>query len=422
MLPCITRDKNQTLEIERKNVLELAEKFGTPLFIICERHLKESYRKLTTTFTSYYPKAIVAYAYKANYLPFICNVINKEGGWSEVASSFELNIAKRIGVNPKKIIFNGPAKTHDELLEAMKLGVRMINIDSLSELKKIVFLSKKYNLQANIGIRVNTSSLDSRWDKFGLNEKDILTACEILTKMKKVKYTGLHAHLGTQMISPKPYQQLVRYLVNISEDIKKRYNLETRFIDIGGGIPVRGIPPVGIRKSKIPRIKEFAKVVCSTLKKEIIKTKMRPPFLVVEPGRIIVSSSIFLLLKIIATKRIQTIGKIVFTDGGLNILPESQYFEYDIIPAVIREGKREKLQIAGPLCMQDDLIGRNRILPPVKEGDILIVLNAGGYSLSLSWQFAKPRPAVVLIDCNNRVRLLRRQENVEDILRLDLFY
>lgn len=422
MTPCLTRDKKQMIEIEGKNVLYLSKKFGTPLFIICEQHLRESYKNFRNLFASHYPRTIVAYAYKANYLPFVCNVIKEEGGWAEVGSSLELDIAKRINVDPKTIIFNGPAKTYQELFEAMKLGVKIINIDSLSELKKIIFLSKKYNLTANIGIRVNTSFFDSKWNKFGLSKKDILIACKTLTKMKRLKYVGLHAHLGTQLITTKPYKQLIKDLVNISEEIKRKYNLDTDFIDIGGGIPVRDLPPKGIKKYQIPSVEEFAKVICSTLKKEVAKSNMKLPFLVLEPGRIIVSSPIFLLLKVIATKRIQNAGKIIFTDGGLNILLESEYFEYDIIPSMIREGKKEKIQIAGPLCMQDDLIGTNRILPPIKEGDILVVVNAGGYSISLSWQFTKTKPAVVLIDCNNKVRLLRRPENIHDIFRLDLFY
>lgn len=411
------------LEIEGKNVLQLSKKFGTPLFVVCEEHLRENYKKFRDLFISHYPKTIVAYSYKTNYLPFICNVIKEEGGWAEVVSSLELNIAKKVHVDSKKIIFNGPVKTYQELLEAMKLGVRLINVDSLSELKKIILISKKYGLTANVGIRLNTSFFGPGYNKFGVNEDDALKACELISKSKNLKYEGLHGHLGSQITTTKPYKKLIKYQISISEEIYRKYNLSTNFIDVGGGFPVRELSPSGTKK--IPKIEEFAEVICSTLKKGIAKTDVKPPFLVLEPGRAIVSSPIFLLLKVIATKITRNMGKIVFTDGGINILPLAEYFryfKYEITPNVIRGGKRERVQIAGPLCMEEDLIGIDRTLSSIKEGDILVVSNTGAYTISLSLQFIKPRPRVVAIDQENNVKVVRESESVEDILKLDKGY
>jgi diaminopimelate decarboxylase len=420
MAMCLTRNGRGYLQIEGIDVSFLSKNFGTPLFVICENHLRENYRNFRDLFLSYYPKTIIAYSYKTNYLPFICKIIKEVGSWAEVTSSLELNLARKIGHDPKKTIFNGPAKTYRELLEAMKFGVKIINIDSLSELKKIILLSKKYKLKSGIGLRLNIPFLNQKWSKFGMDIEDVFEACKLIMQFKNLKYEGLHAHLGTQITTLQPYKKIIKLMVNVSEEIYKNYDLETKIFDIGGGFPVRDLLPLKIKNVNIPKVEDIARVIGSTFKKRI-KKSMKFPFLILEPGRIIVSSPIFLLLKVISVKTLNNIGKVVVVDGGLNILPEAEYFRYDIIPHLIRRGKREKIQIVGPLCMEEDVIGIDRTLPPIHEGDILVVLNAGGYSISLSWQFIKSRPAIILINSNKNIKLIRKAENFRDIFKLDLF-
>lgn len=419
---CIIRNKKGHLQIEGKRISSLIKDFGTPLFIVCEKHLRKKYREFKHLFTSYYPKTIVSYSYKTNYLPFICKILKEERCWAEVTSSMELNIAKKIGQDFKKIIFNGPAKTDQELLEAIQSNIAILNVDSLNELKKIIFLSKKYNLKANIGFRVNVSPFlkTRKWSKFGIDIDDLFKACELTLNSKNLKYMGLHAHLGTQITTIEPYKKLIKQMVDISKKIHERYNLSTEFIDIGGGFPVENLPPLKNKVKKIPSIENFSNEICLTLKKEITKADMKLPTLILEPGRSLISSPVFLLLKVITTKEISKIGKIAIVDGGLNILPESEYYRYEIIPNIVK-GKKELIQIAGPLCMEEDLIGINRKLPTVHEGDILVVLNAGSYSISLSWQFIKTRPAVVLIDRNKTIKVIRKSENIGNVLNLDCF-
>jgi diaminopimelate decarboxylase len=419
---CITRNKRGSLEIEGRAVSYLAKRFGTPLFVVCEKHLRKKCREFKNLFSSYYPKVIVAYSYKTNYLPFICKIMKEEGYWAEVASSLELYIARKIGHSPQKIIFNGPAKTYPELLEAMKFNIGIINIDSLSELEKIIFLSKKYNFKTNIGIRINAQSLlkTRKWSKFGIDFENILEACKLIIKSKNLKYRGLQFHLGTQIKNIYLYKEMIKKVVYISKKIYEKYNLNTEFIDIGGGFPVETLIPMKTKIRKMPSIKKISCEICSTLKREISKTNIELPTLVLEPGRVLISSPIFLLLKVIATKKISKIGRVVITDGGLNILPESEYYKYEIIPDKIR-GKKEITQVAGPLCMEEDLIGINRKLPSIHENDILVVLDAGGYSISLSWQFIKPRPAVILINSKRNVEIIRKPESFKDILTLDKF-
>jgi len=308
------------------------------------------------------------------------------------------------------------AKTFHELTKALKWGVGLINVDSLNELQKLMSLSKKHDFLAKVCIRVNVAFFGQKWNKFGMTKKDAMRACKLLSKSENLKYVGLHAHLGTQVGSTRPYKRLIKYMVGVSKELKEKYGLITYFMNIGGGFSVPSLPPLHT-KHKISKPNEFAEAIATTLKTEIAKHGLELPYLVLEPGRILVSSPIVLLLKVIAIKSLQNVGKIILVDGGLNILPESEYYQYKIVPVVIRGSSKTRAQIAGPLCMQEDVIGRDRILSPIKQNDILAVLDAGGYSATLSWQFIKTKPAVVLIGSDDKTRLIRKAESTADALR-----
>jgi diaminopimelate decarboxylase len=144
----------------------------------------------------------------------------------------------------------------------------------------------------------------------------------------------------------------------------------------------------------------------------------QPPTLALEPGRALVGPTTLLATKVIATKQVSGI-KWVITDAGLNLIPEAELNRYRIVPTVMRKGKPERVNVAGPLCFHEDIIRYGTEMPPIQEGDILAILDVGAYSISLSWQFIKLRGGVCLL-CDGKYEIIRRHEIVEDVLRLDI--
>jgi diaminopimelate decarboxylase len=404
--------------MEGIDVQELCESLGTPLFLISEGLLTDRFRQFRNEFMKRYPNVVVAYSYKTNYLPSVCSILDQEGAWAEVVSLLELRIAEMIGVDPKRIIFNGPAKANDGLLKAMELGVRVLNVDSLSELKRVVTLVRDADLRVNVGLRFSYPGRPPSKNKFGITAEQILEGCRIISKEKRIHYAGLHTHIGTETTEIGKYEKAVELLTDLASSIYRKYGFQTEIIDLGGGFAFREVVPYSHKgRWSPPSFSEYASRICSKLMLASDGRLPQPPTLALEPGRALVGPTALLATKVIATKQVSGI-KWVITDAGLNLIPEAELNRYRIVPAVLRKGKAEKVNVAGPLCFHEDIIRYGVKMPPIKEGDILAIPDAGAYSISLSWQFIKLRGGVCLL-CNGKHEVIRRPETVEDVLKLD---
>ncbi len=406
------------LRFEGVDVQGLCESLGTPLFLISERLLRDRFRQFRDEFQKRYPDVAVAYSYKTNYLPSVCCVFDREGAWAEVVSLLELSIAEMIGVDPQRIIFNGPAKANDGLLKAMEMGVRVLNVDSISELKRVVSLARETDLRVNVGFRFSYPGRPPSKNKFGITAEQILDGCKIISKEKRIHYTGLHTHIGTETTQIPKYEKAIELLRDLASLIYRRHGFQTEIIDLGGGFAFKGVTPYAHKgRWSPPSFSRYASRICSKLMLALPNGLPKPPMLALEPGRALVGPTTWLATKVIATKQVSGV-KWVITDAGLNLIPEAELNQHRIIPAVLRKGKGEKVNVAGPLCFHEDIIRYGVEMPPIKEGDILAILDVGAYSISLSWQFIKLRGGVCLLR-DGKYETIRRPETVEDVLRLD---
>ena len=407
------------LQFERVDVLELCEKLGSPLFLFSEGLLRDRYRRFRDEFQKRYSNVAVAYSYKTNYLPSVCSILHQEGAWAEVVSSLELSIAEMIGVDPKKIVFNGPSKTDDGLLKAAELGVRVLNVDSISELQRIIDIVRDNDLTVNVGFRLSFPERNPSRNKFGITAEQILDACSIISKEKGIRYTGLHTHIGTEITQIGKYEKAIGFLTDLASSIHKRFGFRTEIIDLGGGFAFKEVVPYSHRgRWSPPSFSEYASGICSKMALASAERLPESPTLVLEPGRALVGPTALLATKVIATKRVSGI-KWVVTDAGLNLIPEAELNRHRIAPAVLRKGKPERVSVAGPLCVYEDVLRYGIEMPRIKEGDVLVILDVGAYSVSLSWQFIKLRGGVCLLN-DGKYEMIRRPETVEDVLRLDV--
>jgi len=328
MISDFSRNDKGHLLIEGIDAIELSNRFGTPLYVVCEEKVRKNYRNFKKIFSEYYDKNIVAYSYKTNFLPAICTILKNEGAWAEIVSALELSIARKIHVNPSKIIFNGPCKSDEGLLEALRLGVSVINIDSLSELERLSSLVHKTGITANVGVRLHNPFEKSNIpNRFGLDIKNAFTACKLIGKNQRMNYKGVHIHLGTQITNINSYIMIMKYAIDFMANIHSKLGLNTVFLNIGGGFPSNQKPLYAFDDPwPAPSLKEYASKICFTLEANYNKKNL--PYLVLEPGRAIVSSSTYLITKIMAIKSIDRACKWIILDSGLNIVPEAEYFYY----------------------------------------------------------------------------------------------
>jgi len=418
-----TNEENHLI-IGGVDTIELANKFGTPLYVTDEGRIRENYRRFLNAFEREYPKILVCYAYKANTSLAICKVLAQEGAGAEVVSGGELHVALKTGVYPAKIVYNGINKTDEELATAIRAGVGIINIESFSELKRIDQIARNTNNIAKVGVRVNPCispkthphiSTGARESKFGLHiENDqAMEAYKMAKKLENVEIRGIHAHIGSQITEAAPYKETTQKIMDLAGRLKKELQVNLDYINLGGGF---GIPYE--EGQKVAAIDEFARAIAGIAKEKIDVHDLGEPLLVFEPGRYLVGDTTILLLGVGAVRE-TPFAKFVVVDGGMNALLRPMLYDayHEVIVANRAEGKAvEKATIAGPICESGDILAKDRLLPQVEEGDVIAVLDTGAYGFSMSSQYnSHPRPAEVLVN-NGEHELIRGREGFEDLL------
>jgi diaminopimelate decarboxylase len=208
----VSYNKGHREEIEGFHIGDFTEKFGSPVFVLSEKIIRERYRKIYSYFSSKYPKAKMSWSYKTNYLDAVCSVLHQEGETAEVVSDFEYQKARRLGVPGKKIIYNGPYKPLESLVVAFKEGA-MVNLDNFDEIIKAEEAAKKLDIKASVGIRVNMDTgVYPQWSRFGFNieNNNAFNAVKRIQHSDYLHLEGIHCHIGTFMMEPSAYKEAVK--------------------------------------------------------------------------------------------------------------------------------------------------------------------------------------------------------------------
>lgn len=398
----------------------LAEKFGTPLYVTDEVHIKENFRRYESALKKYTPNVQLLYAAKANENPVILKSLAEEGAGADVFSAGELREAMDAGISPDKLLFNGSSKTEEDLRTAVKLGIK-ISVDSLDELRQLDAITKELKKTAKIGFRVNPEievpthpkiATGIRNSKFGIPAEMILDAYKEALSMEYIEPVGMHCHIGSQILETEPFRIACGVIMETAAAVTKA-GVKLEFVDFGGGL---GIPYH--RKEnpdKAPTPEEYAKAVMPVFVESCKKAGISPAFWV-EPGRWMVGESTVLLTKVNSVKHVHK--TFVNVDAGFNLLIRPAM--YDSWHEVVAANKADLpdtgvYTVTGPICETGDIIAADRMLPEIEAKDIIAVLDAGAYGYAMSSQYnARPRCAEVLVN-NGRAELMRRAETYEDM-------
>ncbi|MCX6309041.1 MAG: diaminopimelate decarboxylase [Bacteroidia bacterium] len=414
-----TKTENEPVtHIESVSVKKLLSEYGSPLFVLSEKQIRRNISNASRIFKTRYPNVQFAWSYKTNYLNAVCKIFHQEGSWAEVVSGFEYDKAINNGVPGNKIIFNGPDKSDEQLITAARNN-SLIHIDHYDELYSLIRLSEEHQLNPQVAIRVNMDTgIYPKWDRFGFNFENG-QAWNALTRIlhsDRLQLVGLHCHIGTFMLTTSAYQVAARNLCELAWNIKERYGLMVKYLDLGGGFPstntLKGAYLPGT--DTVPSIDQYADAITDVLLGYGFKPEEMPQ-LILETGRALVDDAGFLLGTVLASKRLSDGRRATILDFGLNSLFTSLWYEHKISPVKSSGSQTEEMVLFGPLCMNIDVVRESVVMPLLEKGDQVVVHKVGAYNMTQWMQFITLRPNIVLIDQDNEVHLIRKAETREYI-------
>ncbi len=423
-------NKENHLVIGKNDTVELAEKFGTPLYVLDEELIRKNCRIYKNAMDKYYDNnGLVLYANKALCTLHMCKIAKEEGLGMDVVSGGELYTAIKADFPTDKLCFHGNNKTKEELKMAVENNVGHVIVDNIYELESLNEIAGEYNKIQNIMFRikpgieahthsfVQTGQIDS---KFGVALENG-EAFEIIKKakdMKNVKVTGVHCHIGSQIFDIEPFCEAAEVMMNFIGDLKDKLNLEIKELNLGGGYGI-----VYTDADDPVEYDAYIKKVSSVVKSVAKKRGLALPFIFMEPGRSIVASAGITLYTVGGVKDIKNVRKYVSVDGGMAdnpryIMYESQYSAVVANKVVSKE--KEKITLAGKCCESGDILIKDVMLPQIEVGDKIAVLATGAYNYSMSSNYNRIlRPAIVAVN-NGEARVVVKRETYEDIIRNDV--
>lgn len=402
------------------DTVDLAKKFGTPLYVLSQRKLRENYHHLTKIFSKIYPGARVAYAYKANPALAALRILKEEGAMAEVISTGELFLADLVGTDGQNIVFNGCNKDRKGLRLAIHLGA-LINVDSFQELDTVEEEAKKMGKKARIGIRINpvvkTGTLNV-WEtaieesKFGITLSKGLEAYKKAQKLSHLDIVGIQTHIGSQIENFEPYKVATTRIMNFMGELKKSLGITLDVVDMGGGIAVP------FTYVDVPPVERYAHAILDPFKKSLEEHDLGQPTLIIEPGGSMIGNTTILLLTVGMVKRKESTKKWAMVDGGANInlrATQGWYVFQCFCCNKMNEDPTENINVAGPLCYAGDVLAYDRDLPHLEEGDILALLDCGAYTSAIINRYnSYPAPAMVLLQ-DGKATMIKQREVLTDL-------
>ncbi len=405
------------LSIGGLNISQLAERFGTPIYVYDEARIRQNYRLVRDTFAKYYPNSRIFYAVKCNSNPAICHILRQEGAGMDTASVNEIKLAKSLGLKGEEIIFSGNFLSDEDLQQGLETGV-IFNLDDISLLPRLLkfglpeVISFRVNPglgKSNIGHFVITGGVDA---KFGLHEDQVLEAYRA-AKEAGIKRFGVHMMAGSCVTDPEYFAEITGRLLDIAGKVSRELAIEFEFIDLGGGLGIPYRPG-----EKTLDMEKTVELITATYRQKVEEYGMKEPRLMMEPGRYFVADAGYLIGRVQAVKR--GYQDIWGSDVGMNIVPRViLYGAYHHLRVNKKDHlPKQKTQFTGQICEQTDLWGKDLMLPPLEIGDLFWLENMGAYSYAMSYSYnGRFKPREILVN-NGQAEIIREAEHLEDYLKL----
>ena len=415
--------QNDELFCENVPVAQLAEEFGTPLWVYSKSDFLGRLKEIQDAFAEVDP--VICYSVKANGNLSILKTMNDAGSSFDVVSGGELFRVQQAGADTSRVVFAGVGKTDEEIRQALKADILMFDVESEAELDAIARIAGELNCVGRVALRLNPdidakthhkTTTGKKGNKFGM---DIEWATELADKVLKdehLELTGIHMHLGSPILSTDPYAKAVKKGAEVISQLREKGH-NTNWLNLGGGFGI------SYKTDEGPSAQTYADVIVPTIKEIGCR-------LALEPGRFIAGNSGVLISQIVFTKREG--GKLFYIqDGGMTDLVRPAMYDsyhrvWPVKPKVPMpfdcEGEIEGCEpadVVGPVCESCDYFAKDRYLPPMQRGDYLCMFSAGAYGSVMSSNYnARPRSAEILVD-GSEYQVIRRRETYEELIALE---
>lgn len=406
--------KNEQLYVEDLPVKQLAEEFGTPLYIYSRATLERHWHAFDSALGEH--PHLICYAVKANSNIGILNVMAKLGSGFDIVSQGELERVLAAGGEASKVVFSGVAKSRAEIMRALEVGIRCFNVESIAELHHINQIAGEMGKVAPISLRVNPDvdahthpyiSTGLKENKFGVSVDEAREVYKLAATLPHVKITGMDCHIGSQLTELQPFLDATDRLIRLIEQLKED-GITLKHLDLGGGLGVT------YTDETPPHPSDYAAALLNKLK------DYEDLEIILEPGRAIAANAGILVAKVQYLKSNES-RNFAITDTGMNdMIRPALYEAYMNIIEIDHTLEREKAiyDVVGPVCETSDFLGKQRELA-IAEGDYIAQRSAGAYGASMSSNYnSRPRTAEVLVD-GNKAHLIRRRESLSELWALE---
>lgn len=431
MLGNKTVNAKNHLEIANVDVVDIAEKFGTPLYVFDEALIRANMRTYREAFTHHYTDFEVAYAGKAFLCSYMCQIVREENLWLDVVSGGEYYLAYTSDFPTERIIFHGNNKTEEERKLVLKEGVGRWVIDSEWELSCLLEEAKKASVTVPVLFRltpgidphthayITTGKIDS---KFGLSllegiaEKTIRKALD----SSHLEVRGVHCHIGSQIDTLEPFLKAAEVMLRFMDDFRRKCGYTLVELDLGGGL---GAPYLDQDQDRFPSIPTYVEAICKKVKEVCQELSYPLPRLIVEPGRSIVNLAGSTIYRVGTVKEVPGVRKYVAVDGGMtdnprHILYGAKYQAW--LGNRVKGDPLEKVAVVGKCCESGDVLIPEIELPAPCPGDVLVVEGTGAYNHSMASNYNLiPRPGVIFLK-DGEAELIVRPESFCDLVRRDV--
>ena len=406
--------KNEQLYVEDLPVKQLAEEFGTPLYIYSRATLERHWHAFDSALGEH--PHLICYAVKANSNIGILDVMAKLGSGFDIVSQGELERVLAAGGEASKVVFSGVAKSRAEIMRALEVGIRCFNVESIAELHHINQIAGEMGKVAPISLRVNPDvdahthpyiSTGLKENKFGVSVDEAREVYKLAATLPHVKITGMDCHIGSQLTELQPFLDATDRLIRLMEQLKED-GITLKHLDLGGGLGVT------YTDETPPHPSDYATALLNKLK------DYEDLEIILEPGRAIAANAGILVAKVQYLKSNES-RNFAITDTGMNdMIRPALYDAYMNIIEIDRTlgNKKAIYDVVGPVCETSDFLGKQRELA-IAEGDYIAQRSAGAYGASMSSNYnSRPRTAEVLVD-GNKAHLIRRRENLSELWALE---
>lgn len=432
----LSADPQRGLCLEGVALHELLQRHGSPLHVLSAAALQRNVADFLHTPEGVEQPAEVYYSYKTHPVPGVLRQVHAAGVGAEVISEHELWLALKLGVPPERIIYNGPAKSDASLREALRRDILLLNFNHREEISRVARLARELGVRPRVGLRI---CVPGGWSgQFGIPVAggEALEAYREALAEPCLRVVGLHAHRGATLRTAAELHGFVGQVLAFADTLQRELGLRVQMLDLGGSLAIPTVTSLGDAERRLNQtfqrpvavpdpaatlsIRAYVAELLGAVQAHYRRLGQPLPRVMLEPGRALTGNTQLLLASVMTLKSTGGATDFAVMDAGMNLADGVKHAYHQLFPVNrYAEPPARTYSLAGPICTPADVLYPAALLPELRVGDSVAIMDAGAYFVPFATSFSFPQPAVVRVAAGGAVELLRRAETSEDLVALD---